>query len=219
MPYAEGERQVGQSLPGVLNVVLKFVREIVPGNGRPRSQCIARLTISVYLKVELPLGKGHQAGNDTGCDVVAGLVPAVDSGVAKSIGVETTPGAGNSAAGIQPLIVGAGETVRGRVRILVVGDNAQIDAVSQRVVFVRPCHVVNEVVDRHVDDGGAIFGSRLGHISQLDVSAAILPSFAIALAYVAIAKVVNEIVGDGPGIACRDALAVVFREIRRGLPR
>jgi hypothetical protein len=81
------------------------------------------------------------------------LVPAVHSWKTKSIRIKTAPRPGDRAPGIQPFIVGAGETIGGCVAILVVGDNSQVGAEGQGMVSTRPGHVVNEVVHRHVEYG------------------------------------------------------------------
>jgi hypothetical protein len=156
VPYSKGDGQVGERSPRILNIVFKLVRVIIAGQRHSGCQCSACLPIGTYLKVELALGKGQQTSDYAGRDVVAVLVSTVDSWIAKSVRIKTAPGPGDCAAGIEPLIVGAGETVGCEVRILVVGDIPQVYAKSQGMVFVRPGHIVDKVIHRHVNDGGAV---------------------------------------------------------------
>ena len=85
------------------------------------------------------------------------------------------------------------------------------------MVAVRPADVIDEILHWHVDDGGAgVWRQCCEGAEELDVGAAARSGFAIALADITVAKIVDQVVGDFPGVAGADSFGIVTDDVACG---
>ena len=88
--------------------------------------------------------------------------------------------------------------------------SAQLDV----VLALAPVQVVDDVVYGVADDGVAGFGGGGGDEAEVDVIADADTGFAVALPDIAVAEVIDERLGESPGVTNGNSLGVVDQ--RRG---
>src|SRR6266567_8942870 len=102
-----------------------------------------------------------------------------------------------------------------RIRGVVLVNQAPVAAHLDCVVPLTPTQIIDDIVHWHAGDGGPRLGRRRRHEPESDVIALSDAALAEALSHISISDVIDDARGNGPGVADRKSLTVVF-ERRRG---
>ncbi len=192
VPQSEVDGQVGPDAPGVLRVILELVVLEIAIDHRARRQQGSGLPIGRDPIVGL---RGHiveQAGQ-VGHRVVVGAGKSViDRRKSKHRGIETSADAYD--AGIhQRIRIRDGRIVGQGIALVLVVNQPVVGAKLNGVASVGPGQIVNQVLYRHIDDGGSRLGLDRAHAVEIRVRALADSVAGIALANIAVAQAVHQV--------------------------
>ncbi len=205
---AERDGQVRLHPPCVLHVPLEFVGREMPVERRAIRQQSAGSRANQLIVIHG--GEFGYRAHQVGKRALVGVgKSAIDRELAQAVWLRSRAP--------HPRWIGARGVERVCVRRMILMNQPPVAAHLDAVLALAPAQVVDNVVDRHAEDGRARLGRGVGQIPEIDIIARPHAQPAVALPHIAIANVVHHVRGDRPRIAPGDALAVVFKNILRPL--